>query len=77
MRLLSVLVVGGGPTGVEFCGELGDFIRSVRWVFFVWDLILGVGGMEACICCCHWRLSAFSVCVRAMLAGQAPSWAGL
>ncbi|KAK9842472.1 hypothetical protein WJX81_001619 [Elliptochloris bilobata] len=28
MRLLSVLVVGGGPTGVEFCGELGDFIRS-------------------------------------------------
>jgi len=30
MRLLSVLVVGGGPTGVEFCGELGDFIRSVR-----------------------------------------------
>ena len=30
MRLLSILVVGGGPTGVEFCGELGDFIRSVR-----------------------------------------------
>lgn len=30
-RLLSVLVVGGGPTGVEFCGELGDFIRSVRF----------------------------------------------
>ena len=30
LRLLSVLVVGGGPTGVEFCGELGDFIRSVR-----------------------------------------------
>ena len=29
LRLLSVLVVGGGPTGVEFCGELGDFIRSV------------------------------------------------
>eukprot|EP00891_Asterochloris_glomerata_P000602 jgi/Astpho2/602/fgenesh1_pg.00013_%23_29_t len=28
MRLLSVLVVGGGPTGVEFAGELSDFINS-------------------------------------------------
>lgn len=30
-RLLHVVVVGGGPTGVEFSGELSDFImRDVR-----------------------------------------------
>jgi NADH:ubiquinone reductase (non-electrogenic) len=27
-RLLHCVVVGGGPTGVEFSGELSDFIRS-------------------------------------------------
>ncbi|GAQ89703.1 NADH-dehydrogenase [Klebsormidium nitens] len=27
-RLLHVVVVGGGPTGVEFSGELSDFIRT-------------------------------------------------
>jgi NADH:ubiquinone reductase (non-electrogenic) len=26
-RLLSIVVVGGGPTGVEFCGELSDLIK--------------------------------------------------
>lgn len=26
--MLSVLVVGGGPTGVEFAGELSDFINK-------------------------------------------------
>ena len=26
--MLSVLVVGGGPTGVEFAGELSDFIAK-------------------------------------------------
>jgi len=26
-KLLSIVVVGGGPTGVEFCGELTDFIK--------------------------------------------------
>lgn len=30
-RLLHCVVVGGGPTGVEFTGELSDFIiRDVR-----------------------------------------------
>lgn len=30
-RLLHCVVVGGGPTGVEFSGELSDFImRDVR-----------------------------------------------
>lgn len=33
-RLLSIVVVGGGPTGVEFSGELSDFIaRDVRRKF--------------------------------------------
>mmetsp|Transcript_75121 Transcript_75121/g.210749 ORF Transcript_75121/g.210749 Transcript_75121/m.210749 type:complete len:504 (+) Transcript_75121:83-1594(+) len=27
-KLLSFVVVGGGPTGVEFCGEVADFIRQ-------------------------------------------------
>lgn len=27
-QILSCVVVGGGPTGVEFSGELGDFIRK-------------------------------------------------
>jgi NADH:ubiquinone reductase (non-electrogenic) len=27
-QLLNIVVVGGGPTGVEFCGELSDFIRG-------------------------------------------------
>lgn len=27
-RLLHCVVVGGGPTGVEFSGELSDFIKK-------------------------------------------------
>lgn len=27
-RLLSFVVVGGGPTGVEFAGTLSDFLRN-------------------------------------------------
>ena len=27
-RLLTFAVVGGGPTGCEFCGELSDFVRN-------------------------------------------------
>lgn len=27
--MLHVVIVGGGPTGVEFAGELSNFIRSV------------------------------------------------
>jgi hypothetical protein len=27
-RLSHIVVVGGGPTGVEFSGELSDFIRG-------------------------------------------------
>ena len=26
LRLLHTIIVGGGPTGVEFAGELSDFI---------------------------------------------------
>ena len=28
-RLLHVVIVGGGPTGVEFAGELSNFISAV------------------------------------------------
>jgi NADH:ubiquinone reductase (non-electrogenic) len=33
-RLLSAIVVGGGPTGVEFAGELQDFFEQdlKKWV---------------------------------------------
>jgi NADH:ubiquinone reductase (non-electrogenic) len=27
-QLLNFVVVGGGPTGVEFCGELSDFVKQ-------------------------------------------------
>lgn len=27
-RLLTFVVVGGGPTGCEFCGELSDFVKN-------------------------------------------------
>lgn len=27
-QLLNFVVVGGGPTGVEFCGELSDFVKN-------------------------------------------------
>lgn len=28
-RILHFVIVGGGPTGVEFCAELTDFIEQV------------------------------------------------
>jgi NADH:ubiquinone reductase (non-electrogenic) len=33
-RLLHMVVVGGGPTGVEFAGELQDFFESdlKKWI---------------------------------------------
>lgn len=33
-RLLHMVVVGGGPTGVEFAGELQDFFESDlrKWI---------------------------------------------
>lgn len=31
-RLLHIVIVGGGPTGVEFGAEVYDFLREVgRW----------------------------------------------
>ncbi len=30
-RLLHIIIVGGGPTGVEFGAELYDFVREVRF----------------------------------------------
>lgn len=38
-RLLSMVVVGGGPTGVEFAGELQDFFQHdlKKWMPEVTD----------------------------------------
>ena len=33
-RLLTFTVVGGGPTGCEFCGELSDFVRNDLRTFY-------------------------------------------
>lgn len=32
-RLLSTVIVGGGPTGVEFGAELYDFVKQVKLLF--------------------------------------------
>lgn len=32
-RLLHIVIVGGGPTGVEFGAELHDFVREVSLPF--------------------------------------------
>lgn len=37
-RLLHIVIVGGGPTGVEFGAELYDFFRTVRDAFITWKL---------------------------------------
>lgn len=29
-RLLSIVIVGGGPTGVEFGAEMYDFVQQVK-----------------------------------------------
>ena len=34
-RLLHTVIVGGGPTGVEFGAELYDFIRQVTFNLFL------------------------------------------
>ena len=31
-QLLHIVIVGGGPTGVEFGAELYDFFKTVRYV---------------------------------------------
>jgi NADH:ubiquinone reductase (non-electrogenic) len=33
-RLKHIVIVGGGPTGVEFGAELYDFCKHVRPLFF-------------------------------------------
>ena len=36
-RLLHFVVVGGGPTGVEFSAEFYDFLKQVRiGIYFAW-----------------------------------------
>ena len=34
-RLLHVVIVGGGPTGVEFGAEIYDFVEQVRLFYLV------------------------------------------
>ena len=39
-RLLHMVVVGGGPTGIEFAGELQDFFKEDLEKWFPGNLIL-------------------------------------
>ena len=34
-RLLHTVIVGGGPTGIEFGAELYDFARQVNYAVFL------------------------------------------
>lgn len=46
-RLLHTVIVGGGPTGVEFGAELYDFIRQVFCVSLLKTfLFFGGGGIQ-------------------------------
>ncbi|CAI7749669.1 unnamed protein product [Closterium sp. NIES-53] len=65
-RLLSCVVVGGGPTGVEFSGELSDFIRrDVRSKYAHVKDYVHVTLVEA-----HDILSSFDVSLRAYAVRQ-------
>ncbi len=82
LRILTTVVVGGGPTGTEFAGELADFInsdlakidperaRDCRWVPF----------LRPCFRTANWPASRqhaaaasdfLAFCVAALAAGVA------
>ena len=42
-RLLHFVVVGGGPTGVEFSAEFYDFLKQVRKNKFYYNVIILAG----------------------------------
>lgn len=49
-RLLHCVVVGGGPTGVEFSGELSDFIlKDVRQTYAHVKDYIHVTLIEVCL----------------------------
>jgi NADH:ubiquinone reductase (non-electrogenic) len=49
-RLLHCVVVGGGPTGVEFSGELSDFIlKDVRQTYSHVKDYIHVTLIEVCL----------------------------
>ena len=39
-RLLHIVIVGGGPTGVEFGAELYDFFKTVRYKMIAYEIQL-------------------------------------
>lgn len=50
-RLLHCVVIGGGPTGVEFSGELSDFImKDVRESYSHVKDHIRVTLIEVCLC---------------------------
>lgn len=69
-RLLHCVVVGGGPTGVEFSGELSDFImKDVRQRYahvkdYIHVTLIEVWFTEICFCC---LLDMFQQCFPLVL----------
>ena len=43
-RLLHIVIVGGGPTGVEFGAELYDFVSQVCVYRHIIDVLLQIHG---------------------------------
>jgi len=72
-RLLHCVVVGGGPTGVEFSGELSDFIKNdVRQTYAHVKDYIHVTLIEVCRCIDY--MNSPCICLGVLQCGSLTSF---